>query len=318
VEPPAPLAAQAKPVAIYTHAACLVHDPGPGHAERPARLPAVTEALRAAFPGMLDWREAPRVSRGDLLRVHAAALLHTVLETRPAQRVMLDPDTALSPGSAEAALRAAGAAVAAIDAVVAGDIARAFCAVRPPGHHATADTAMGFCLFNNIAVAAAHALAMHGLERVAIADFDVHHGNGTQAIFEHDPRVLFASSHQSPLYPGTGYANERGVGNILNAPLPPQADGAAFRAAWTTSLLPALDDFRPQLLLVSAGFDAHRRDPLAQLQLEADDYAWLTARLRAIANRHARGRIVSTLEGGYDLQALGECTVAHVGALLTP
>ena len=178
MEPPAPLAAQAKPVAIYTHAACLVHDPGPGHAERPARLLAVTEALRAAFPGMLDWREAPRVSRGDLLRVHAAALLHTVLETRPAQRVMLDPDTVLSPGSAEAALRAAGAAVAAVDAVIAGNTARAFCAVRPPGHHATADTAMGFCLFNNIAVAAAHALAMHGLERVAIADFDVQHGNG--------------------------------------------------------------------------------------------------------------------------------------------
>jgi acetoin utilization deacetylase AcuC-like enzyme len=159
---------------------------------------------------------------------------------------------------------------------------------------------------------------MHGLERVAIADFDVHHGNGTQAIFEQDPRVLFASSHQSPLYPDTGYANERGVGNILNAPLPPQADSQAFRATWTHDLLPALDAFRPQLLLVSAGFDAHRRDPLAQLQLEADDYAWLTAGLRAIADRHASGRIVSTLEGGYDLQALEECAVAHVGALLAP
>jgi acetoin utilization deacetylase AcuC-like enzyme len=304
------------PVAIYTHAACLVHDTGPDHAERPARLVAVTDALRAAYPELLDWREAPRASRGDLLRVHAASLLHTVLETRPAQRVMLDPDTVLSPGSAEAALRAAGAAVAAVDAVLAGNIARAFCAVRPPGHHATADTAMGFCLFNNIAVAAAHALAMHGLERVAIADFDVHHGNGTQAIFEHDPRVSFASSHQSPLYPDTGRANERGVGNILNAPLPPQADGLAFRAAWTNDLLPALEAFRPQLLLVSAGFDAHRRDPLAQLRLEADDYAWVTAELRAIADRHARGRIVSSLEGGYDLQALHECAVAHVGGLL--
>ena len=306
------------PVAIYTHAACLAHDTGPDHAERPARLVAVTEALRAAFPEVLDWREAPRASRGDLLRVHAASLLHTVLETRPTQRVMLDPDTALSPGSAEAALRAAGAVVAAVDAVLAGNTTRAFCAVRPPGHHATTDTAMGFCLFNNIAVAAAHALAMHGLERVAIADFDVHHGNGTQAIFEHDPRVLFTSSHQSPLYPDTGHANERGVGNILNAPLPPQADGLAFRAAWTNDLLPALDAFRPQLLLVSAGFDAHRRDPLAQLRLEADDYAWITAELRAIADRHARGRIVSSLEGGYDLQALHECAVAHVGGLLTP
>jgi acetoin utilization deacetylase AcuC-like enzyme len=306
------------PVAVYTHAACLAHDTGPDHAERPARLLAVTEALFTAFPGTLDWREAPRASRGDLLRVHEASLLHTVLETRPAERVMLDPDTVLSPASAEAALRAAGAAVAAVDFVLAGDGMRAFCAVRPPGHHATADTAMGFCLFNNIAIAAAHAFAMHGLERVAIADFDVHHGNGTQAIFEHDPRVLFASSHQSPLYPDTGYADERGVGNILNAPLPPQADSQAFRATWTHDLLPALDAFRPQLLLVSAGFDAHRRDPLAQLQLEADDYAWLTAGLRAIADRHASGRIVSTLEGGYDLQALEECAVAHVGALLAP
>ena len=305
-------------VAVYTHAACLAHDTGPDHAERPARLLAVTEALLTAFPGTLDWREAPRASRGDLLRVHEASLLHTVLETRPAERVMLDPDTVLSPASAEAALRAAGAAVAAVDFVLAGDGMRAFCAVRPPGHHATADTAMGFCLFNNIAIAAAHAFAMHGLERVAIADFDVHHGNGTQAIFEHDPRVLFASSHQSPLYPDTGYANERGVGNILNAPLPPQADGRVFRATWTHDLLPALDAFRPQLLLVSAGFDAHRRDPLAQLQLEADDYAWLTAGLRVIADRHASGRIVSTLEGGYDLQALEECAVAHVGALMAP
>jgi len=305
-------------VAVYTHAACLAHDTGPDHAERPARLLAVTEALLTAFPGTLDWREAPRASRGDLLRVHEASLLHTVLETRPAERVMLDPDTVLSPASAEAALRAAGAAVAAVDFVLAGDGMRAFCAVRPPGHHATADTAMGFCLFNNVAIAAAHAFAMHGLERVAIADFDVHHGNGTQAIFEHDPRVLFASSHQSPLYPDTGYANERGVGNILNAPLPPRADGRAFRATWTHDLLPALDAFRPQLLLVSAGFDAHRRDPLAQLQLEADDYAWLTAGLRVIADRHASGRIVSTLEGGYDLQALEECAVAHVGALMAP
>ena len=306
------------PVAIYTHAACLAHDAGPDHAERPGRLLAVIEALRTAFPAELVWRDAPRASRGDLLRVHAESLLDTVLETSPPQRLMLDPDTALSPGSAEAALRAAGAVVAAVDAVVAGNSARAFCAVRPPGHHATTDTAMGFCLFNNIAVAAAHALAMHGLERVAIADFDVHHGNGTQAIFEHDPRVLFASSHQSPLYPGSGHPNERGVGNILNAPLPPQAGGGEFRATWANDLLPALDAFRPQLLLVSAGFDAHQRDPLAQLQLEADDYAWLTTELRAIANRHASGRIVSTLEGGYDLHALGECAVAHVGALLTP
>jgi acetoin utilization deacetylase AcuC-like enzyme len=249
--------------------------------------------------------------------------LQRVLETRPAQRILLDPDTALSPDSAEAALRAAGAAVAAVDAVMAdvalpGSLQRAFCAVRPPGHHATTDVAMGFCLFNNIAVAAAHAIAVHGLERVAIADFDVHHGNGTQAIFECDPRVLFLSSHQWPLYPGSGAADERGVGNILNAPLPPEAGSIAFRSTWATQLLPALDAFAPQLLLVSAGFDAHRRDPLAQLQLEADDYAWLTGELCVLANRHASGRVVSTLEGGYDLLALRECSVAHVGALLEP
>lgn len=303
-------------VAIFTHSACLAHDTGPDHAECPARLVAVTQALRDAFPDALDWREAPRASRDQLLRVHVPRLLDAVLRTRPAQRLMLDPDTVLSPDSAEAALRAAGTAVAAVDAVFDGDDLRAFCAVRPPGHHATADTAMGFCLFNNVAIAAAHTLAMHGLQRVAIADFDVHHGNGTQAIFEHDPRVLFASSHQMPLYPDTGHATERGIGNILNAPLPPGAGSAAFRMAWQTQLLPALEDFRPQLLLISAGFDAHRRDPLAQLELEAGDYAWLTTALRAIADHHARGRIVSVLEGGYDLQALHDCSVAHVGALL--
>jgi acetoin utilization deacetylase AcuC-like enzyme len=301
---------------VFTHPACLAHDTGPGHAERPERLQAVLEALRTAQPALdLDWREAPRATRGQLLRVHAELLLATVLETRPTQRIMLDPDTVLSPASAEAALRAAGAGVAAVDAVLAGEARAAFCAVRPPGHHATADAAMGFCLFNSIAVAAAHALARHGLERVAIADFDVHHGNGSQAIFAADPRVLFLSSHQLPLYPDSGAASECGVGNVVNAPLPPGAGGDAFRAAWTERLLPALDAFRPQLLLVSAGFDAHERDPLAQLQLAADDYAWLTTELRARAERHAQGRIVSMLEGGYDLQALRECSVEHVRAL---
>jgi acetoin utilization deacetylase AcuC-like enzyme len=303
-------------VAIYTHPDCLAHDTGPGHAERPQRLSVVTDALRAAFPTRLDWREAPLASHPALLRVHAPTLLETVLETQPSQRVMLDPDTVLSPGSAQAALRAAGAAIAAVDAVLDDAPARAFCAVRPPGHHATAETAMGFCLFNSVAVAAAHALSAGVLQRVAIADFDVHHGNGSQAIFERDPRVLFASSHQMPLYPGTGDTDEHGVGNIVNAPLPALADGRQFRDAWRTRLLPALDAFAPQLLLVSAGFDAHRRDPLAQLQLEADDYAWLTRELVALAGRHGRGRVVSLLEGGYDLQALRECAVAHVGALL--
>ena len=306
---------------FYTHSACLQHDTGPTHAERPARLEAVTSALREAFPQVL-WSDAPRATRGQLLRVHDDALLRLVLDTPVSDSIALDPDTVLSKSSAEAALRAAGAGVAAVDAVIAdadhrdaGPL-RAFCAVRPPGHHATPSVAMGFCLFNNIAVAAAHALDAHGLARVAIVDFDVHHGNGTQAAFDGDPRVLYISSHQMPLYPDTGYANERGVGNIVNAPLRPGADGEAFRAAWSGVLLPVIDAFRPQLLLISAGFDAHRLDPLAQLQLESDDYAWLTAKLVALANRHSRGRVVSMLEGGYDLTALRECSVAHVAALM--
>ena len=299
---------------VYSHPACLAHDTGPDHAERPARLTAVVDALRRALPA-LDWHEAPRATRGQLLRAHAPELLDAVLETHPAHRILLDPDTVLSPASAEAALRAAGAAVAAVDAVLTGKTRRAFCAVRPPGHHATGDVAMGFCLFNNIAVAALHALDKHGLERVAIVDFDVHHGNGTQAIFERDPRVLFASSHQWPLYPETGARNETGVGNIVNMPLPVEAEGVLFRRAWADVLLPAVDDFRPQLLLVSAGFDAHWRDPLAQLRLQAGDYTWISEELVALANRHCGGRMVSSLEGGYDLAALAESSVAHVGAL---
>jgi len=304
---------------IYTHPACLAHDTGPGHAERPQRLIAVTEALQQHFADVngdgLDWHEAPRATRGQLLRAHHASLLASVLETRPTERIMLDPDTVLSPASAEAALRAAGAAIAATDAVLAGEIRRAFCAVRPPGHHATADVAMGFCLFNSVAVAAAHALEKYALMRVAIIDFDVHHGNGTQAIFASEPRVMYISSHQMPLYPGTGAVEERGVGNIINAPLPPGAGSRQFQEIWGEQLLPALDAFRPQLLLISAGFDAHWRDPLAQLQLATEDYAWITRELIAIADGHAHGRIVSMLEGGYDLDALRECSVAHVGAL---
>ncbi|MDI1254405.1 histone deacetylase family protein [Thermomonas sp.] len=300
---------------IYSHPACLAHDTGSAHAERPERLLAVTNALHTAFP-QLDWHEAPRASRGQLLRAHTPGLLEQVLETRPGERMLLDPDTVLSPASAEAALRAAGAVVAAVDAVLGRQTTRAFCAVRPPGHHATADVAMGFCLFNNIAVGALHALTAHGLERVAIVDFDVHHGNGTQAIFEHDRRVLFAGSHQSPLYPGTGSPEETGEGNIVNATLPPGAGSAQFRTAWLQRLLPAVNAFKPQLLMISAGFDAHRLDPLAQLQLDAADFAWITAELVALAQRHCGGRVVSTLEGGYDLTALAESSVAHVEALL--
>ena len=301
---------------IYTHPACLDHRPGAGHAERPQRLQAVTGALREAFTD-IPWFEAPRASRAQLARVHDEALLALVLDTALDGPVALDPDTVLGPGSAEAALRAAGAGIAAVDAIMRDDEDRAFCAVRPPGHHATGSVAMGFCLFNSIAVAAAHARDQHDLGRVAVVDFDVHHGNGTQSIFETDARVLYLSSHQLPLYPDTGRDEERGVGNVLNAPLPPGAGGPQFRAAWRERLLPVLDRFRPELLLISAGFDAHRLDPLAQLQLEADDYRWITRELVAIAERHAQGRVVSMLEGGYDLTALRECSVAHVGALLS-
>jgi acetoin utilization deacetylase AcuC-like enzyme len=302
---------------LYTHPACLQHDPGPGHPESPARLRAVLAALDRDRFAALDRIEALRASPQALERVHAPAYVARILASAPDEGLArLDEDTLMSPASAEAALRAAGAVVAAVDAVLGGQASRAFCAVRPPGHHATADQAMGFCLFNNVAVGAAHALAEHGLERVAIADFDVHHGNGTQDIFAREPRVLFVSSHQSPLYPGSGDAEETGVGNLLNAPLPPHTGSQVFRQTWEERLLPRLDAFRPQLLLVSAGFDAHRADPLAQLQLDADDYAWLTARLVDLACTHAGGRMVSTLEGGYDLDALAASAAAHVGALM--
>ncbi|WP_103075985.1 histone deacetylase family protein [Solilutibacter silvestris] len=299
---------------IYTHSACLDHDTGPGHAEHAGRLRAVRDALHASgLP--LDWQDAPPATRGELLRVHHASLVDRVLAGPAGSEIeWLDSDTALSAGGPEAALRAAGAALAAVDWVMAGDDRRAFCAVRPPGHHAETDVAMGFCLLNNIAVAAAHALA-NGVERIAIADFDVHHGNGTQAIFERDPRVLFVDSHQSPLYPDSGHADETGVGNIVNATYPPLTGSRAIRALWEDRLIPRIDAFKPQLLLISAGFDAHREDPLAQGMLEAADFAWITQRLIEVAERHARGRIVSTLEGGYALPALAESASAHVAAL---
>jgi acetoin utilization deacetylase AcuC-like enzyme len=303
-------------LAIYTHPACSGHDPGTGHPESAARLQAVLQALDDPRLATLQRVEAPRATREQLERVHDSAYLERIIASAPAEgQARLDPDTVMSPGSLQAALRAAGAVCAAADAVLTNETRRAFCAVRPPGHHATHDQAMGFCLFNNVAIAAAHALAVHDVRRVAIVDFDVHHGNGTQDIFQHDTRVMYASSHQMPLYPGTGAAEEHGDGNIVNAPLASGAGSIEFRAAWEKRLLPELDLFRPQLLLISAGFDAHARDPLAELQLVADDYTWITQRLCELADRHADGRIVSALEGGYDLAALRECTAAHVMAL---
>jgi acetoin utilization deacetylase AcuC-like enzyme len=303
-------------LAIYTHAACLAHDTGPGHPESSARLAAVLDALDDARFAALDRIEAPAATRAQLARVHTADLIGRVLDEPVASGWRrLDPDTVMSPASAEAGLRAAGAVCAAIDAAVAGTHRRSFCAVRPPGHHATHDTSMGFCLFNSVAVGAAHAIAMHGFSRIAIVDFDVHHGNGTQDIFWSDPRVLYASSHQWPLYPGTGGEGETGVGNIVNAPLRPGAGSADFRAAHEDIVLPALDRFAPELIVISAGFDAHRLDPLANLNLVDDDYAWITARLVEIADRHAKGRVVSSLEGGYSLTALRESVTAHVDVL---
>jgi len=302
---------------LYTHAVCLQHDPGPGHAESPLRLRAVLQALDQDRFAVLDRIEAPRATREQLLRVHTAAHVDRILGTTPdAGTVRLDEDTLMSPASAEAGLRAAGALIAAVDAVMQGAASRAFCAVRPPGHHATPDAAMGFCLFNNVAVAAAHALAAHGLKRVAIADFDVHHGNGTQDIFQREPRVLFISSHQSPLYPGTGSVEERGAGNIVNAPLSPGDGSYEFRELWDGALLPRLHAFKPQLVLVSAGFDAHRSDPIADIRLQTEDYAWITERLVDLSRAHAGGRLVSTLEGGYDLTALAASVSAHVSALI--
>jgi acetoin utilization deacetylase AcuC-like enzyme len=303
-------------VLLYTHPACLAHDPGKGHPESPARLRAVLDALEDARFANLVRREAPRATRAQLARVHAGSLIDAVFAAAPSVgHAQLDADTAMSPDSLEAALRAAGAVCAAVDALIDGTDTRAFCAVRPPGHHATRDTAMGFCLFNNVAAGAAQALA-RGIERVAIVDFDVHHGNGTQDIFWNEPRVLYASTHQSPLYPGTGARAETGAGNIVNVPLPPGAGSAEFRSAFTATIAPTLRDFRPQLVMISAGFDAHRLDPLASLNLDAEDFAWVTRELADIALTHAAGRVVSSLEGGYSLTALRESTAAHVAALM--
>lgn len=299
---------------IYSHLACLAHDTGPEHPERPARLKAILETLRRDHAD-LDWREAPAAKLGDLLLVHSQAHVETVLEQDFSGYRILDPDTVMCPESRAAALRAAGAVVAAVDAVIDGSDPVAFCAVRPPGHHATGEAAMGFCLLNNIAIGAAHALERHGLERVAVVDFDVHHGNGTQAIFCHDRRVSYFSSHQSGLYPYSGAPSERCAGNVVNALLPPGSGSFHFRNLWEDQMLPALEAFSPQLVMISAGFDGHLRDPLADLMLETEDFAWLTGRLRQIAQVHARGRIVSALEGGYDLQALRECSTAHVAHL---
>ena len=290
------------------------HNPGAGHAERPERLSAVVDAPRDSDLD-LRFETAPPVGRADLERVHPADYVDAIIGAEPkAGLASLDPDTALSPGSVTAGLRAAGAVVEAVRQVAAGELERAFCAVRPPGHHAEPTTAMGFCLFSNVAIGALAPQAL-GFARVAVVDFDVHHGNGTQAVLETRPSLFFASIHQWPLYPGTGDPSETGVGNIVNATTPPDAPRELWRRTFETQLMPALDAFAPELILVSAGFDAHRRDPLAHQRLEAEDFGWATRAIMTVARRHTKGRVVSSLEGGYDLEALGQSALAHVRAL---
>lgn len=303
---------------LFTHPACLDHDPGPHHPERPARLIAILDALDKPEFAALVRREAPRAADAQLALIHPVLHVQRVMgAVPPAGRARIDADTALSPGSGEAALRAAGAVCAAVDAVIAGEGRNAFCAVRPPGHHAEPSRAMGFCLFNNVAIGALYARARHGLRRVAVIDFDVHHGNGTQTVFERDADLFYASTHQWPLYPGTGAVTERGVArNILNLPLAPGADSEQFRLAIRQGVVPALEAFRPEMIFVSAGFDAHAADPLANLELTTEDFGWATEQLAAVAAKACGGRMVSTLEGGYDLTALAESSAAHVRALM--
>ena len=301
--------------ALVSHPACAAHDPGPGHPECPRRLSAVMDGLVAA--GLADYLrhlEAPEATRAQLERVHEGDYLDRLDALAPDSGLAyLDADTPLGPATLAAARRAAGAVIAATDAVLAGEVHNAFCLVRPPGHHATANRAMGFCYYNNVAVGVAHALEAHGLERVAVLDFDVHHGNGTDVIFATEPRVIVCSVYQRGLYPFGDHQSHSGLG--VDAPLPAGAGGAQLRAAVEQTLLPVLDDFAPALLFVSAGFDGHATDDLSQLLLGDGDYDWLSERALEVAERHCGGRLVSSLEGGYALDALARCVTRHVRRL---
>ena len=303
-------------LALISHPQCLLHEMGQYHPEQPARLNAISDRLIACgLESVLRHHEAPEATRAQLEACHDREYVDSIFNATPTEGLAwLDGDTAMNPHSLRAALRAAGAAVLAVDLVMTGRASAAFCAVRPPGHHAERARAMGFCLFNNVAVGACHALEIHGIERVAIVDFDVHHGNGTEDIVSGDERILFCSTFQHPFYPGTGAGPT--AANVVNTPLPAGTDGRGFREAVSRDWLPRLAAFAPELILVSAGFDAHRADDMARLNLVEDDYAWVTHCIRAQAERTARGRVVSTLEGGYELHALARSVEAHLKALL--
>ena len=301
--------------AYITHPSCLKHNMGDWHPESPARLRAIDDRLHAAHLfDFLAHLEAPRVQRSQLLRVHDAAYVDFVEAASPSEGFQqLDPDTSMNPHSLEAAYHAAGGAVMAVDRIMGGEVANAFVACRPPGHHATRNQAMGFCLFNNVAVAAAHALEAHGLARVAIVDFDVHHGNGTEDIFRDDPRMMLCSTFQHPFYPYCGA--DTVSAHIVNVPLPAGTTGSPYREAFSAQIMPRLEAHRPQMLFFSAGFDGHREDDMAQFGLVEADYVWITEQVMGVAARHAEGRIVSVLEGGYDLSSLGRSVAAHIKTL---
>ncbi|MHA7850681.1 histone deacetylase family protein [Roseovarius sp.] len=302
--------------ALFTHTDCMDHLTPQGHPEQVARLSHVLAALEGRD---LMRAEAPLASEDDLRLCHPQSHIDRVRAAVPDEGIVqLDADTWMSPGSLDAALRGVGGALAAVDAVLGGQVGNAFVATRPPGHHAETERTMGFCLFGTVAIAARHAIERHGLARVAVVDFDVHHGNGTQDLLWSEARSLFVSSHQSPLWPGTGTKDETGAhGNVLNLPLAPRSDGAVFRAAYEDRVFPAIEAFAPELILISAGFDAHHADPLAELNLTEADFEWVTGRLCDLAQAHCGGRVVSCLEGGYDLQALAASAAAHVDVLIS-
>lgn len=299
------------------HPIFLEHYLPSGHPECPERLLAIADALSAPRFDALERQLAPAVDLDVVTLAHARQYVDLMSNNVPAEGLLrLDPDTFMSPKSLDAALHAVGAVCHAVEQVMIGRMANAFCAVRPPGHHAESRRAMGFCLFNNAVIGARRAQQAHGAERVAIIDWDVHHGNGTQEIVWSDPTILYASTHQMPLYPGTGAADETGAGNIFNAPMAPGSGREEFQSAFTGKILPAMSAFRPDLIIISAGFDAHRSDPLAAINLSEEDFAWATKEVMAVAGRHCGGRIVSVLEGGYDLEALSASVAAHVASLM--